>query len=80
MKWVQRAILAFVLPCVAVSLGALAAGARLPVGLQVAWVVFATVSALTKYSIERQNVRLHARVRELSDLLTRLLTDDVDAR
>jgi membrane protein implicated in regulation of membrane protease activity len=80
MKWMLRFVLAGVLFCTAVSLGSLAAGVQLLVSLQVMWVVFGTASAMAMYAWHRENERLRRRANELSDLLTRLLTEDVDVR
>jgi hypothetical protein len=80
MKWLERVCLAIMLINCSVDLGLLAAGARAPAWMQMGWVVVGTAAMAVAQVRGRRLDRLQQRIRELSDLLTRLLTDDVDAR
>jgi hypothetical protein len=80
MKWAERAVLACMLIGFATNLGALAAGAYLSPWLQADWITIAIAAGGVAYGRGRQLARARQRANELSDLLTRLLTEDVDAR
>lgn len=80
MKWAERILVAALLIDCAWNMGMLAAGVLMAVWQQIGWVLLATFLALLSCFRRRQLVQQQQRVKELSDLLTRVLSEDVDAR